>query len=104
MARGALMSPSKLSKIENAKLAPSAADVERILSALGVTTGWSPWKRFTRRWSSRTRGIFSCMPRSSRGSRRQPFPVRQCEVWSKESETDSCRNRKLGSSTFPSGR
>ncbi|RYJ20373.1 putative DNA-binding protein [Streptomyces sp. L-9-10] len=37
MARGALMSPSKLSKIENAKLAPSAADVERILSALGVS-------------------------------------------------------------------
>ncbi|MFE4916548.1 helix-turn-helix domain-containing protein [Streptomyces sp. NPDC056652] len=37
VARGALMSPSKLSKIENAKLAPSAADVERILSALGVS-------------------------------------------------------------------
>ncbi|MGV9428801.1 helix-turn-helix domain-containing protein [Streptomyces sp. NPDC003656] len=37
VARGALMSPSKLSKIENAKLAPSAADVERILLAIGVS-------------------------------------------------------------------
>ncbi|MYZ11674.1 helix-turn-helix domain-containing protein [Streptomyces sp. SID2999] len=36
VARGALMSPSKLSKIENAKLAPSAADVERILVSIGV--------------------------------------------------------------------
>ncbi|KPC65953.1 regulator [Streptomyces chattanoogensis] len=31
------MSPSKLSKIENAKLSPSPADVERILSAIGVS-------------------------------------------------------------------
>jgi hypothetical protein len=31
------MSPSKLSKIENAKLAPSATDVERILLAIGVS-------------------------------------------------------------------
>ncbi|MFF3533324.1 DUF5753 domain-containing protein [Streptomyces sp. NPDC002466] len=37
MARSALMSPSKLSKIENAKLAPSATDVERILTAIGVS-------------------------------------------------------------------
>ncbi|MFF3399345.1 helix-turn-helix domain-containing protein [Streptomyces sp. NPDC002659] len=36
VARGALMSPSKLSKIENAKLQPSATDVERILIAIGV--------------------------------------------------------------------
>lgn len=37
VARGAVMSPSKLSKIENAKLAPSASDVERILIAIGVS-------------------------------------------------------------------
>lgn len=37
VARGALMSPSKLSKIENAKLAPSVTDVERILVAIGVS-------------------------------------------------------------------
>lgn len=37
VARAALMSPSKLSKIENAKLAPSATDVERILLAIGVS-------------------------------------------------------------------
>ncbi|MGW4224597.1 DUF5753 domain-containing protein [Streptomyces bauhiniae] len=37
VARSALMSPSKLSKIENAKLAASAADVERILTAIGVS-------------------------------------------------------------------
>ncbi|MGW1996156.1 helix-turn-helix domain-containing protein [Embleya sp. NPDC001921] len=37
VARGALMSQSKLSKIETAKLAPSATDVERILSAIGVS-------------------------------------------------------------------
>lgn len=37
VARGALMSPSKLSKIENAKLAPSATDVERVLIAIGVS-------------------------------------------------------------------
>lgn len=36
MARGALMSPSKLSKIEGGKLTPSANDVERILSVLDV--------------------------------------------------------------------
>ena len=36
VARSALMSPSKLSKIENARLSPSTADVERILSALGA--------------------------------------------------------------------
>ncbi|MGW2262412.1 helix-turn-helix domain-containing protein [Streptomyces sp. NPDC001780] len=37
VARSALMSPSKLSKIENAKLAASATDVERILTAIGVS-------------------------------------------------------------------
>lgn len=37
VARSALMSPSKLSKIENVKLAPSATDVERILTAIGVS-------------------------------------------------------------------
>lgn len=37
VARSALMSPSKLSKIENAKLAPGASDVERILTAIGVS-------------------------------------------------------------------
>ncbi|MFJ3978293.1 helix-turn-helix domain-containing protein [Streptomyces sp. NPDC090021] len=37
VARSALMSPSKLSKIENANLLPSAADVERILTAIGVS-------------------------------------------------------------------
>jgi len=37
VARSALMSPSKLSKIENAKLAAGAADVERILTAIGVS-------------------------------------------------------------------
>ncbi|MFI6587078.1 helix-turn-helix domain-containing protein [Embleya sp. NPDC050493] len=37
VARSALMSPSKLSKIETAKLAPSVTDVERILSAIGVS-------------------------------------------------------------------
>ncbi|MFH8594774.1 helix-turn-helix domain-containing protein [Streptomyces rimosus] len=37
VARSALMSPSKLSKIENAKLAPGTADVERILTAIGVS-------------------------------------------------------------------
>ncbi|MEU9003438.1 helix-turn-helix transcriptional regulator [Streptomyces sp. NPDC048551] len=37
VARSALMSPSKLSKIENANLLPSATDVERILTALGVS-------------------------------------------------------------------
>ncbi|MFD5326695.1 helix-turn-helix domain-containing protein [Streptomyces sp. NPDC127092] len=37
VARSALMSPSKLSKIENAKLLPSATDVERILTAIGVS-------------------------------------------------------------------
>ena len=36
VARSALMSPSKLSKIENAKLAAGATDVERILTAIGV--------------------------------------------------------------------
>ena len=36
VARSALMSPSKLSKIESGVLTPSAIDVERILSALGV--------------------------------------------------------------------
>jgi len=38
VARSALMSPSKLSKIEHARLLPSAADVERILTAIGVST------------------------------------------------------------------
>ncbi|MDT9690227.1 helix-turn-helix transcriptional regulator [Streptomyces sp. P9(2023)] len=37
VARSALMSPSKLSKIENANLLPSATDVERILTALSVS-------------------------------------------------------------------
>ncbi|MFJ3747759.1 helix-turn-helix domain-containing protein [Streptomyces albidoflavus] len=37
VARSALMSPSKLSKIENARLAPSATDVDRVLSAIGVS-------------------------------------------------------------------
>ncbi|MGK5640456.1 helix-turn-helix domain-containing protein [Streptomyces sp. URMC 126] len=37
VARSALMSPSKLSKIENSKLLPSATDVERILTAIGVS-------------------------------------------------------------------
>ncbi|MHC5905671.1 helix-turn-helix domain-containing protein [Streptomyces sp. S6] len=37
VARSALMSPSKLSKIENSKLAPSSMDVERILTAIGVS-------------------------------------------------------------------
>lgn len=37
VARSALMSPSKLSKIENANLLPSATDVERILTAIGVS-------------------------------------------------------------------
>ncbi len=37
VARSALMSPSKLSKIENVKLAASVTDVERILTAIGVS-------------------------------------------------------------------
>ncbi|WP_328676464.1 helix-turn-helix domain-containing protein [Streptomyces sp. NBC_00322] len=37
VARSALMSPSKLSKIENAKLQPSTTDVERVLTAIGVS-------------------------------------------------------------------
>ncbi|MFF1376469.1 helix-turn-helix domain-containing protein [Streptomyces sp. NPDC058308] len=37
VARSAVMSPSKLSKIENEALAPSLIDVERILAALGVS-------------------------------------------------------------------
>ncbi|MDT3396277.1 helix-turn-helix transcriptional regulator [Streptomyces sp. B1866] len=37
VARSAFMSASKLSKIENAKVSPSVADVERILSAIGVS-------------------------------------------------------------------
>ncbi|WP_030662435.1 helix-turn-helix transcriptional regulator [Streptomyces rimosus] len=37
VARGAAMSPSKLSKIENGVLAPSVIDVERILAALEVS-------------------------------------------------------------------
>ncbi|WP_077061030.1 Scr1 family TA system antitoxin-like transcriptional regulator, partial [Streptomyces sp. MP131-18] len=37
VARNAIMSPSKLSKIENAKMAASAADVERILTAIDVS-------------------------------------------------------------------
>ncbi|MFE3049763.1 helix-turn-helix domain-containing protein [Streptomyces albidoflavus] len=37
VARSALMSPSKLSKIENARLAPSATDVDRVLNAIGVS-------------------------------------------------------------------
>ncbi|MEU2791429.1 helix-turn-helix transcriptional regulator [Streptomyces sp. NPDC007100] len=39
VARGAAMSPSKLSKIENGALAPSVIDAERILTALGVSGG-----------------------------------------------------------------
>ncbi|MFE4856985.1 helix-turn-helix domain-containing protein [Streptomyces sp. NPDC056670] len=37
VARGAAMSPSKLSKIENGVLAPSVIDVERVLTALEVS-------------------------------------------------------------------
>lgn len=37
VARHAAMSNSKLSKIENGRLAPSVIDVERILGALGVS-------------------------------------------------------------------
>ncbi|ANS64050.1 hypothetical protein SLINC_1826 [Streptomyces lincolnensis] len=37
MARGAVMSASKLSKIETGKLGPTADDVERILTAIGVS-------------------------------------------------------------------
>ncbi|MFI0261719.1 helix-turn-helix domain-containing protein [Streptomyces sp. NPDC017056] len=37
VARGAAMSPSKLSKIENGALAPSVIDAERVLAALGVS-------------------------------------------------------------------
>ncbi|MEV7419175.1 helix-turn-helix transcriptional regulator [Streptomyces sp. NPDC089919] len=37
VARGAVMSRSKLSKIENGNVAPSVADVDRILTAIGVS-------------------------------------------------------------------
>lgn len=37
VARGSVMSVSKLSKIETGKLTPSVADVERILTAIGVS-------------------------------------------------------------------
>jgi transcriptional regulator with XRE-family HTH domain len=37
VARGAVMSTSKLSKIENGRVAPAVLDVERILTALGVS-------------------------------------------------------------------
>jgi transcriptional regulator with XRE-family HTH domain len=37
VARGAVMSASKLSKIETGKLSPSADDVERVLTAIGVS-------------------------------------------------------------------
>ncbi|MFD8329929.1 helix-turn-helix domain-containing protein [Streptomyces lydicus] len=37
IARSAVMSASKLSKIETAKVAPSVTDVERILTAIGVS-------------------------------------------------------------------
>lgn len=37
VARSAVMSASKLSKIETAKAAPSVVDVERILTAIGVS-------------------------------------------------------------------
>ncbi|MEC3994435.1 helix-turn-helix transcriptional regulator [Actinacidiphila sp. DG2A-62] len=37
VARSAVMSTSKLSKIETGKIAPSTADVERILTAIGVS-------------------------------------------------------------------
>ncbi|MFI7100096.1 helix-turn-helix domain-containing protein [Streptomyces sp. NPDC050161] len=37
VARGAVMSPSKLSKIENGRLIPSPQDVARILTAIGVS-------------------------------------------------------------------
>ncbi|MFD7165589.1 helix-turn-helix domain-containing protein [Streptomyces violascens] len=39
VARGAVMSASKLSKIETGKLSPSADDVDRILTAIGVSDG-----------------------------------------------------------------
>ncbi|MFB7909718.1 helix-turn-helix domain-containing protein [Kitasatospora sp. NPDC056076] len=37
VARGAVMSPSKLSKIETGKVSPTVVDVERILTAIGVS-------------------------------------------------------------------
>ncbi|MFF1909167.1 helix-turn-helix domain-containing protein [Kitasatospora sp. NPDC058218] len=37
VARGAVMSPSKLSKIETGKVSPTVVDVERILTAVGVS-------------------------------------------------------------------
>lgn len=37
VARGAVMSASKLSKVETGKLSPSADDVDRILTAIGVS-------------------------------------------------------------------
>ncbi|MFB7613180.1 helix-turn-helix domain-containing protein [Kitasatospora sp. NPDC056181] len=37
VARGAVMSPSKLSKIETGKVPPTVVDVERILAAMGVS-------------------------------------------------------------------
>lgn len=37
MARGAVMSASKLSKIETGKVSPTVVDVERILTAIGVS-------------------------------------------------------------------
>ncbi|MFD3974837.1 helix-turn-helix domain-containing protein [Streptomyces cyaneofuscatus] len=37
VARGAVMSPSKLSRIETGKISPSADDVNRILTAIGVS-------------------------------------------------------------------
>ncbi|AUY50670.1 helix-turn-helix transcriptional regulator [Streptomyces sp. CB01881] len=37
VARGAVMSPSKLSKIETGKVPPTVVDVERILTAIGVS-------------------------------------------------------------------
>ncbi|MEU7635056.1 MULTISPECIES: helix-turn-helix domain-containing protein [unclassified Streptomyces] len=39
VARSSVMSASKLSKIETGKLAPSADDVDRILTAIGVSDG-----------------------------------------------------------------
>nr|MDT0523820.1 helix-turn-helix transcriptional regulator [Streptomyces sp. DSM 41633] len=37
VARSAVMSPSKLSRIETGKVSPSADDVDRILTAIGVS-------------------------------------------------------------------
>lgn len=42
VARSAVMSTAKLSKIENGRVAPATADVERILTALDVSPEIKP--------------------------------------------------------------